>query len=271
MNKSDLMRHLEQAESVRRKMISVADHCQEKIPWASSLSCVEILLYIMSEASNFADEKADDSCRDILIVSKGHAALAQYAVMNELGLIGDDFVTQYQKNGSDYPEELIKDKGLHIECSTGSLGLGLPYAVGKAILFKRRGINKKIFCIVGDGECDEGSVWEALMLAGQHKLNNIILVIDFNGLQADGSTDEIIAWNNMQKQIEAFGWQALAVDGHSFEELDKAFESITDKPTAVIAKTIKGKGISFMENDYSWHDRILNKDLLRQAKMEIGL
>lgn len=271
MNNKDWALYKERAKRIRQKIISAADYCHEKVHWASSLSCVEILLYIMSNASNFADKSIDHKDRDVLIVSKGHAALAQYAVMEELELIKDNFVETYQKNGSNYPEELMKDEKMCIECSTGSLGLGLPYAVGMAVYAKRRNIRKKIFCVMGDGECDEGSVWEAIMLASQQKLDNLYLVVDLNGLQADGDTNEIISWANIQKQIEAFGWNVLYADGHDFNDLDKAFHVVKDRPAAIIAKTVKGKGISFMENDFTWHDRILDKDLLKQAKMESGL
>ncbi len=271
MNQSDLILHKEQALKVRQKIIQVGEYCKEKVHWASSLSCVEILIYIMTEISNCANSRIPNECKDVVVVSKGHAALAQYAVMNELGLINEEFIELYQKNGSSYPEELVKDEKLGIECSTGSLGLGLPYCVGMAIYFLRRRKDRRIFCIAGDGECDEGSVWEAIMLAGQHRLNNLFFVVDFNGLQADGNTDNIISWKNMQKQIESFGWNVLIADGHDFTELDLAFSAISEKPTAIIAKTIKGKGISFMENDYSWHDRALSKELLKRAKMEIGL
>lgn len=271
MNKSDLAIYKEQAKHVRQKIISIADYCHERVHWASSLSCVEILVYIMSGASNFTDKEVRDEERDVLIVSKGHAALAQYAVMCELGLIGEEFVELYQKNGSNYPEELVKDKSLYVECSTGSLGMGLPYAIGMAIFTKRRGIRKKIFCVMGDGECDEGSVWEAIMLASQQKLDNVFLIIDLNGLQADGDTDDIISWRNIERQLKEFGWNVSSVEGHDFNELSTSFKSITGKPTAIIARTVKGKGISFMENDYLWHDRILNKKFLEQAKMEIGI
>lgn len=271
MDINRLTLYKEQARRVRQKIISAADVCVEKVHWASSLSCVEILISVMKEAVNFADQSFEHKDRDVLIVSKGHAALAYYAAMNELGFIKEDFISSYQKNGSDYPEELVRNMRMGIECSTGSLGLGLSYGVGMGFLAKRRGKNRRIFCIVGDGECDEGSVWEAIMFAGQHRLNNVILIVDFNGLQADGDTDEIIAWDNMQTQIKSFGWDVKSVDGHDFEKLDLAYKDISDRPRAIIAKTIKGKGISFMENDYTWHDRVLNKELLKQARMEIGL
>ena len=268
MNFDQVVLHENQAKHVRQSMISVADHCHERVHWGSSLSCVEILIYILSEASNILNEDIDCQYKDALIVSKGHAALGQYAVMQELGLIKEEFVHSYQKNNSRYPEELVKDAKLHIECSTGSLGLGLPYAVG---MDKIRGIQRKIFCVAGDGECDEGSVWEAIMLAAQTQLDHLVLVIDLNGLQADGSTDTIMNWSNMQAQIESFGWNVQVANGHDFHELEDAFCAKTGKPTAIIARTVKGKGISFMENDWSWHDRILDRDLLEKAKMEVGL
>lgn len=260
-----------QAMHVRQRIISAADYCNEKVHWGSSLSCVEILLSLMSDVSNLTKKNVENNDRDIIIVSKGHAALAYYAVMEECGLLEGNFIADYQKNGSKYPEELVKDESLNIECSTGSLGIGLPYAVGVAIQGKRKGDMKRIFCLVGDGECDEGSIWEAIMLASQLKLDNLTLIIDLNGLQADGETKKIIDWSGIEAIFNAFGWKTRKVNGHNFEELRLALIEKSKVPSVVIAETIKGKGISFMENDFAWHDQVLNKHLLQKAKEEVGL
>ena len=221
--------------------------------------------------TNLTKKNIENKDRDIIIVSKGHAALAYYAVMEECGLLEENFIADYQKNGSKYPEELVKDESLRIECSTGSLGMGLPYAVGVAIREKRKGEKKRIFCLVGDGECDEGSIWEAVMLASQLKLGNLTLIIDLNGLQADGETKEIIDWSGMGAIFNSFGWKTRNVNGHNFEKLHLALIEKSEVPTVVIAETVKGKGISFMENDFAWHDQVLNKHLLQKAKEEVGL
>ena len=259
------------ARNVRRKIITTADYCHEKVHWASSLSCVEILLSIICDHSNISDSGVEAQRRDLLIVSKGHAALAYYAALEECGLLTQSFVPEYQKNGSRYPEELVKDEGLFIECPTGSLGLGLPFAVGLAIRNKRRGSCQRIFCVTGDGECNEGSNWEAMMLASQMGLDNLSLIVDRNGLQLDGSTEAILSCANLPNRLRAFGWSAREANGHDFAALHDALMPEPGTPQAVVAYTVKGKGISFMENDFTWHDRKLSGDLLRLAKAEVGL
>lgn len=259
----------EMARNVRRRMISVADYCRGKIHWGSSLSCVEILLSIIKDSSNITVSGIESKQRDSLIISKGHAALVYYSVLEECGLIARPFAEEFQKNGSQYTEELTMNEELFIECSTGSLGLGLPFATGFAIKNKKEDICKRIYCIVGDGECDEGSNWEAIMLASQLHLNNLTLIIDRNGLQADGSTESILSWSNLSERLRAFGWEAREADGHDFISLRAALAPCQDRPLAVIANTVKGKGISFMENDFTWHEKILKGEVLQLAKMEV--
>lgn len=259
------------AQSVRRRMIGVADHCRGKIHWGSSLSCVEILLSVIGDASNMTDGAVEPEQRDTLIISKGHAALAYYAVLEEVGLLTRPFAESFQKYGTEFTEELEVNKELFIECSTGSLGLGLPFAVGLAIRCRKEGNNKRIFCVVGDGECDEGSNWEAAMLASQLGLDNITLIVDRNGLQADGNTESILSWSHMPERFRAFGWRAIEADGHDFASLREALSAKREEPLAVIANTVKGRGISFMENDFAWHEKVLVGDNLRQAKAEVGI
>ena len=208
---------------------------------------------------------------DHVVVSKGHAALALYAVLYHKNLI-PFFLDQYQKDGGRFCEEITIDSELGFRCSTGSLGLGLPFIAGKALKSKRNKDESRYFVIMGDGECDEGSVWESVMFAAHYGLDNICLIIDRNRLQADGETEKIITKSNLSGCLTAFGWEVLSVDGHSYEQILKAIStSANGKPVAILANTIKGKGISFMENEYLWHDRVLGRDLLEKAKMEVGI
>ncbi len=259
------------AQNVRRTMVSVADYCNNAIHWGSSLSCVEILLSIVSDISNISTAGIEDREKDILVVSKGHAALAYYAVLEECGLLKHPFVEEYQKNGSQYSEELTMNEELLIKCSTGSLGLGLPFAAGLAIRGKREGRDGRIYCVVGDGECDEGSLWEAVMLSAQLKLDNLALVVDRNRLQLDGDTESIISQSALPDRLAAFGWKVEKANGHDFASLRAAFSAGKETPLAVIADTVKGKGISFMENDFTWHEKVLQGKLLCTARGEVGL
>lgn len=256
-------------KNIRRNIIRVAENCSGKVHWGSSLSCVEILYTIYGITSNIAQKNVDENDEDVIIISKGQAALAMYATMYEVGLIDDSFITQFQKNGGDYPEEITENRNMKIPCSTGSLGVGLPYAVGVALKKKMKKYGGDVYVLVGDGECDEGSIWEAVMLAAHYKLNNIVLIVDCNGLQADGETRDILNLDKLPEKFQSFGWDTIEVDGHSCIEIKDAYCKKADKPFVIIAHTVKGKGISFMENDFTWHDKILNKELLIQAKREV--
>ena len=256
---------------IRKTIISTADYCSGKVHWGSSLSCVEILNALCTFLLQSPNINTVQDINERIIVSKGHAALALYAVLFEHGFI-EDFRTDYQKDGSCFPEELTADTFLGISCSTGSLGLALPYVAGKALKSKLNNEDKKFYVIMGDGECDEGSVWESVMFSGHNKLDNLCVIIDRNHLQADGNTEEIVTLNALEANFRSFGWNAVTVCGHSYSELtDAVSTSVKDKPTVIIANTTKGKGISFMENDFAWHDRPLNREFLEQAKQEVGL
>ena len=261
----------ERAASVRRRMVMVGSYCSSSIHWGSSLSCVEMLVYAVGKTLVTSLIGNNGSSNSELVVSKGHAALAYYSVLADYGLISSDFIRAYQGDGSDYSEELMKNPQLGISCTTGSLGLGLPFAVGKAISKKRSGCKGTVFCIVGDGELDEGAVWEAIMLAAQQNLNNLVLMVDFNGLQSDGPTDGILSWKSIENKFSAFGWYVQAVNGHDISAIDGAVQKRADKPRVLICHTVKGKGISFMENDPSWHDRALRGELLEKARIEVSL
>ncbi len=264
----------ERANRIRRRMVSVADYSNNSIHWASSLSCVEILLYMMVyKANTYLDNSCDELDRDIIIDSKGHTAIALYSVLAEIGVVPEDFVEKFQGDGSIYTEEIEVNKELKIFCSTGSLGIGLPFAVGKAFKDKIENRQRSVYCLMGDGECNEGSVWEAVAFANQHKLSNLTVVIDRNHMQLDGMTKDILEFHDMEGIFRAFGWQVQVADGYDCLSLDKAFnyESEQETPNVIIVETVKGRGISFMENNPEWHDRSLERDNLVQAKKELNM
>lgn len=257
----------QQSKEIRRNIISISDYCAGKVHWGSALSCVEIINAIYHILYNTNDKKL--SVGNQFINCKGHAALAQYTVMYEHGLIGD-FRPNYQKDGTIYSEEIAYRETMGFPCSTGSLGLGFPYATGMAIRLKKENSTKKVYVLCGDGECDEGSVWESVLFSAHNKLDNIVLVVDCNGIQADGKTKDILDWGDMSKKFAAFGWAVDTIDGHSYCELVECLNKNTfEKPHVIIAKTVKGRGISFMENDFRWHDRVLSGELKSLAKKEV--
>lgn len=195
---------------------------------------------------------------DKFILSKGHCCHAMYLLLKERG---------YNPKISPHPDIDIENK---IFCTTGSLGHGFPIAVGMALARKKMNAKGKIFVLMGDGECQEGTTWESAMIANYRKLDNLILIVDRNKLQALDKIDDALSVGDLRKKFEVFGWSAIEVNGHSFEELIEGFKKLdNDKPKVIIAHTVKGKGISFMENDTKWHARVPNKEELKQAYEEL--
>lgn len=226
---------------------------------APSLSDVEICLSILL----YFYEKEDS-----FILSKGHGALGYYAAMHQVGMISDDQFASFESNGGEFPSQPSRSLNNKIEFSSGSLGMGLPYALGVALAKKR--LSGRVFVVVGDGELNEGSNWEAAALASQYKLDNLIVIVDNNRLQSDGICDDIVG-QNLIKIWNAYGWEIKECDGHSVSELKGVYESThVNKPLVVLAKTTKGKGVSFMENDNAWHHAVLKEDDYKMALQEIG-
>ena len=239
--------------------------------WGGSFSSAEIFAVLYKEVLNCINNELLEIERDKFLLSKGHAALGLYATFNILGMLSDEQLSTYQKDGGELSELMESNPTLGFETSGGSLGINLSYGAGLALLAKRKNYSYKTYVEVGDGELDEGSVWEAIMFASQQKLDNLILIVDANTVQSDGFTKDIISWENLENRLKSFGWNTLAVDGHDCGELLDAFlnYSIKDMPLAIIANTIKGKGISFMENNYLWHDKVISKKELEIARGEI--
>ena len=231
-----------------------------------SLSMVEILVALYSVANI-----SHDDSRDRVILSKGHGALALYTALELNGKMSKELVDTFETNGTHLFAHASRDVEHGIEFSGGSLGLGLSYAVGVAFACKEKELNNHIYVIVGDGECNEGLFWEALMAIKQFHLNNMTIIVDNNGLQADGFTNEIIDLSPMTEKLQAFGLKVVEVDGHDIEVLMNALSSKQeDRPVAIVANTIKGKGVSFMENSAAWHHGVLNQKKFDKAMEDLS-
>lgn len=239
--------------------------------FGGSLSAVEILTALYGWVMKFDPEHPADERRDRFIFSKGHGVMAQYAALKQLGLLTEDQLLAYKKTDSVVSAHPSMNSALGIEFSSGSLGQGLSQGVGVALALRLKGnASSRVFVLLGDGECDEGSIWEAAMSAASYKLGNLVAIIDKNGLQYDGDTEEVLALDDLSAKWRAFGWEAADVDGHDVDALVAALEAKSGRPLAVIAHTVKGKGVSFMENAAQWHHAILTQKFYDQAMDELN-
>lgn len=238
----------------------------------SSLSVIDILAVLYSGAANIDPSTVDDPDRDVVIVSKGHAAAGVYAVLGNAGFFPLDWLDNYCVDGSPLGGHVTKGRVPGVELSTGSLGHGLPFGVGVALGRMRQGRGGHVFVVMSDGEQDEGSNWEAALLAGHHELVNLTVIIDRNGIQSLDSTEATMRLEPLADKWSAFGWDSLDVDGHDHATLGQALQSARSqpRPTVVIAHTVKGKGVSFMENQVLWHYRPPTGEALQQALQELG-
>lgn len=237
-----------------------------------SLSSLDILTVLYYDVLNIDPKDPKNPDRDRFVLSKGHIAESLYCVLADKGYFDKEKLKTYSKFGSTligHPN--VKNPG--IELNTGALGHGLSASVGMALAGKRDKKDFKVFTLMGDGELAEGSIWEAAMAAANYKLDNLIGIVDRNGLQISGTTEEVMALNDLSEKWGSFGWNVVEVDGNNVEELLKLFKSIPrtkDKPTMVIARTIKGKGVSFMENKAKWHHGVLSEEEYLTALKELG-
>ena len=237
-----------------------------------SLSIAELLSYLYFKEMNVNPENPGWDERDRFVLSKGHTAPALYAALAERGFFPTDSLKTLRHVDSflqGHPDmKLIPG----VDMSTGSLGLGFSAACGIALAGKLDNKNYRVYTVVGDGESEEGQVWEACMFAAHYKLDNLCLIIDWNGLQIDGPVTEVMNPTPHDKKLEAFGFHVISIDAHNFDEIEKAFETaktVKGKPTAIIARSIKGKGVSFMENKVDWHGKGPNGEQYAAAVAEI--
>ncbi len=236
-----------------------------------SLSCTEILTYLYFKQMKIDPKNPKWEERDRFVLSKGHAAPALYAVLAQRGFFDEKELLNLRQIGSILQGHPDLKKIPGVDMSTGSLGQGISAAVGMALSAKHFGNAFKVYTVLGDGEIEEGQVWEAAMFAGNHRLNNLVAFIDNNNLQIDGTIEEVNSAQPIDKKFEAFNWDTIIIDGNDFEQIENALNEAqkSDKPVAVIAKTIKGKGVSYMENAVNWHGAAPNDELYEVAMAEL--
>ena len=239
---------------------------------ASSLSCIDIITSIYTSILNIKVDEPKWDQRDRFILSKGHAATALYVVLAEIGILNENNLLSYTEKGS-LLEEHPNPKLVGIEAATGSLGHGLSIGCGIALSTKIKKEDFKTYVLLSDGECNEGSLWEAALFASAQKLNNLYAIVDYNKWQATGRSNDVLSIGSLVKKFEAFNWNVTEINGHNHNEIIDSLKKNynNQKPNIVIANTIKGKGISFMEDDNNWHYRIPTKDEVELSKKELGL
>lgn len=259
------------AKEVRKDIINMIKESKSGHP-GGSLSCADIITYLYFEKMKIDEKNPKWEDRDRFVLSKGHAAPALYAALSERGFFEKEEILNLRKIGSMLQGHPDMKKVPGVDVSTGSLGQGISNAVGMALGLKMNKSESKVYSILGDGEIQEGLVWEAAMAAAHYKLSNLVAVLDYNGLQIDGKNEDVMGITPIDEKFKSFGWNVLACNGHDFEEIHNAYneaEKSVDKPTIIIAKTVKGMGVSFMENKGEWHGQAPNEEQRAEAIKEI--
>lgn len=259
---------------VLREIILDMAYAGSTVHIGCAFSIVEILAILYRDYLRYPNNQANNPNRDYLVLSKGHGVMAQYACMRELGWLTEDAIRNYFSDGS-VLMGLSDSRVDGLEVTSGSLGHGLSIGVGLALAAKLTGTDQKTYIVVGDGELNEGAVWEGLMFAAHSELKNLMVIVDENGFQAMGTTDEVISMGDLGAKFRSFGFEALSVDGHSEPALKSAIDTLwscdSKSPKVLIAKTVKGKGVSFMENNNLWHYTRLTAATYTQAIAEIKI
>ena len=265
-------------EMLKEKALNIRLGALEGIHAASSghpggsLAIADILAYLYFAEMNVDPANPKDENRDRLVLSKGHTAPALYAALAEKGFFDKDILKTLRKFGSILQGHPDMKHIPGVDMSTGSLGQGFSAACGTALAGKIDGKDYRIYAILGDGESEEGQIWEAAMFGAHYKLDNLVAIVDFNGLQIDGKVTEVMNPTPLDEKFAAFGWNVCVIDGHNFDEIEAAVENAKatkGKPTAIIAKCVKGKGVSYMENQASWHGSAPKDDQYEQAVAEL--
>lgn len=258
--------------TLRRHVLEMAS-AGNAVHLGCAFSITELVARLYARHMRFARDNPDDPGRDYLVLSKGHGVMAQYACLYELGWLQRSDLDNYFADGS-------RLKGLsdaHVpgcEVTAGTLGHGLSVGVGLALAAQRRNSGQRVYAIVGDGELNEGPIWEALLFSSHARLSNLFVIVDANGFQAMGSTDEVMNLGDIQAKLAAFGCEAVTIDGHDCDAIDAALDRLAasagnGRPKAIVARTVKGKGVSYMENVNAWHYLRLDQELLSQALAEL--
>lgn len=238
-----------------------------------SLSVMDIITALYFHEMNVDPENPDDVNRDRFVLSKGHAAPALYAVLAEREFFPKEDVMTLRQVGSHFQGHPNMNKVPGVDMSTGSLGQGLSVSVGMALAARLDKRSSRVYTVMGDGEIQEGMIWEAAMSAAHYKLDNLTAFLDWNGLQIDGKNEDVMTVTPVDEKFKGFGWNVLKIDGHDMEAIIGALEeakTCKGQPTIIIAKTVKGKGVSFMENQAGWHGKATNEEELEKALKELG-
>ena len=268
MNKLELMKI---ANEVRKGAVTAVYNAKSGHP-GGSLSAADIYAYLFFEEMNIDPKEPKTADRDRFVLSKGHTAPGYYAALAHRGFFPVEDLTTLRKVGSYLQGHPDMKHIPGVDMSSGSLGQGISAAVGMALSAKLSNDDYRVYTLLGDGEIQEGQVWEAAMLASHRKLDNLVVIVDNNGLQIDGAIDEVCSPYPIDKKFEAFNFHVINVDGHDFDALDAAFKEAREtkgQPTAIIAKTIKGKNVSFMENQASWHGSAPNAEQYAVAMADL--
>lgn len=260
------------AKSIRLRVLE-CHYYSKSSHIGSGFSCADVLTVLYGGWLNISPDSIKDPNRDRFILSKGHAAAVYYATLAEFGFIPKEWISSYCQFGSKLGGH-VSHYVPGVEFSTGSLGHGLPAGVGMALGAKRADKAYRAVVLMSDGEMDSGANWEAIMMAAGQRLDNLLVIVDRNRLQAMGFTEDIVPLGDLACKFEAFGWAAKTIDGHNFEAIKKVLDQFpfaSKKPSVIIANTIKGKGVSFMENRLEWHYKSPNEDEFKKAMKELNL
>ncbi len=273
MEKNENIKKIENfALAVRKNILEMAVSAgASSAHFGGALSITEIVSTLFAHQMKIDKKNPSWEERDRFILSKGHACLAYYGALCEIGYISKQELQTFEKNDTNLLGHPVINRKLGIDFSNGSLGMGLSLGIGVAISSKRKNKEFNVYVIVGDGECNEGSVWEAAMAAPNFKLNNLYVIVDKNNFQQTGSNKEIMNVENLKDKWSSFGWDTTELNGHNIKELYNYFQESQKimKPKAIIANTVKGKGFSFSENNNDWHHSVLTKSFYEKALKEL--
>jgi transketolase len=262
------------AKKSRGQLLELAFKSDGPSHLGGGLSMIEIFTVLYGSVLIYDSQNPEWENRDRFILSKGHGVLPYFVALHNAGFISQEVLYTYKKNESDLISHPVMNLPLGMESSNGSLGHGLSMAVGISLALKKKNnFTSRVFVVLGDGECNEGSVWEASMSAAHFKLDNLVAIVDYNKLQSDGDSNTVMDIGVMETKWESFGWEVIPVDGHDINALKDALSnkesSSSYKPRVVIAHTVKGKGVSFMENNNAWHHNRLTQSTFEQAIAEL--
>lgn len=268
---ADIYEIEQMAIRMRKRILEMSVRCEGPTHLGGGLSIVEIMASLYGGVMNLDIGNPHWENRDRFILSKGHGVLGLYPALVEAGIISEEVFARFKTDDSPLISHPVMNLELGIESSNGSLGQGLSLAVGMALAARRKAMSHRIFVVMGDGECNEGSVWEAAMSAAQYGLGNIVAFIDNNGFQSDGSTEDIISSRSLAAKWSAFGWNTIEVDGHNVEQIVTSIRTrMTDsQPNCLVARTVKGRGIDFMENNNEWHHNRLTQAMFDRAIVQL--